>query len=399
MKLLFLTHRIPYPPNKGDKISSFHMMRYFSKSHDVYLGTFIDDKNDLKYIDALSEYCRDVKAVPISPRYRFLSSGLRLFSGRPLSISYYRNRGLGNWVRKTVEAEHPDAILLFSGCTAQFLEGIDLSGSRVVFDAEDVDSEKWKSYAADKAWPLSWLYAREGRLLLDYERRMAARFEATVFVSEEEADLFRSLAPESAQKVTHRTQGVDIAFFDPELDFSTPYRDGEKPLLFVGAMNYWPNVKAVTWFAETCFPRILKTDPQARFYIVGLSPDDSVRRLGEQPGIVVTGGVEDVRPYFKHARAVCLPMTIARGIQNKMLEAMAMRKRILASPAAAAGIRMSSDFTPMIAETEEDFIDAAIKVLSETESEDYAAREVIVETYSWDANLARFETLVFGDEG
>jgi sugar transferase (PEP-CTERM/EpsH1 system associated) len=396
MKLLYLVHRLPYPPNKGDKISSFNMLKHFSKRHEVHLGTFVDHPDDWQHVDTVRGYCRDLCVQRLDPRAAKLRSLTGLLTGEALSNVYYRNDKLQAWVDGVLERVRPDAVLMFSGCMGQFVRGKLPAGVRAVFDAEDVDSEKWAGYASGKPWPLSWLYGRESRELRRYEREMAQSFDASVFVSREEAEVFKSVCPEAADKITFRTQGVDVGYFDPAHQLPDPYGPNDRVLVFCGAMDYWPNVAAVAWFTKEVFPRVRAARPDAKFYIVGLAPTDEVKKLGQLPGVVVTGGVPDVRPYVKHAWAVCLPLTIARGIQNKALEGMAMGKRVLGTPAAITGIIPCAEYQPTLATTADEWLACALETLAAERAFEPAAREFIKANYGWEANLTRFEETVFG---
>jgi sugar transferase (PEP-CTERM/EpsH1 system associated) len=223
---------------------------------------------------------------------------------------------------------------------------------------------------------------------------MASEFDSTVFVSREEAELFRRLAPESATKTTYRIQGVDSDFFDPTIDFENPYPDGAPALVFTGMMDYWPNVDAVTWFADQAFPRIRERIPNALFCIVGMRPTPQVSKLAERPGVMVTGSVADVRPYLAHAHAAVLPLRIARGIQNKVLEAMSMQRPVIATPGAMTGIQPFAGFEPTISEDADTLIEAAIELLSQDRTVAAAGRECVLQRYNWDANLQRIERLL-----
>ena len=396
MNLLYLVHRLPYPPNKGDKISSFNILRHLSSRHDVYLGTFVDSSEDWQYVDVVRGYCKDLCVQRLNRRSARLRSLVGLLTGEPLSNVYYRNADLYAWVGKILEERRPDAVLIYSGCMAQFVYGRPLTNVRTVFDAEDVDSEKWSAYSAVKPWPFSWLYAREARHLREYECRMAKAFDVTVFISAAEAALFKSICPQAADRVISRTQGVDVKYFDPSQAYPNPYAPSDRALVFVGAMDYWPNVQGVVWFAKEIFPRIRALHADAKFYVVGTSPTDEIMQLRELDGIVVTGAVPDVRPYLKHSWAVCLPLMIARGIQNKALEAMAMAKRILASPDALAGIALSPSCNAFVCGSRDEWISSATNTLSSDRPHEPAAREFVESNFSWDTNLRRFEETVFG---
>ena len=393
-KLLFLVHRLPYPPNKGDKIASFNLLRFLAQRYQVYLGTFIDDPADRQYRDKLADYCSELCAVEINPSLARIASLRGLFSGEALSLPYLRSRTLHDWTGRVLAEQRPERIVVFSGPMAQYVSGRVPPGARTLFDMVDVDSEKWRSYGQQKRWPMSWLYRREANRLLDFERRMAREFDNTVFVSREEAELFRGLAPESAAKTTYRIQGVDSDFFDPAADYPCPYPSGTPVLVFTGAMDYWPNADAVTWFADHAFPRIRDTVADALFCVVGMRPAPEVQKLAERPGILVTGSVPDVRPFLAHARAAMLPLRIARGIQNKALEAMAMQLPVIATPGAMTGIQPFPGFEPTISEDSDALADAAIARLREPREQDRAARQCVLERYNWDANLQRIGRLL-----
>jgi sugar transferase (PEP-CTERM/EpsH1 system associated) len=398
-KLLYLVHRLPYPPNKGDKISSNNMLNYFSARWRVHLGTFIDDPEDWQYADIVREKCEDSCIVDLPARRRITGSLRGMLTGEALSLGYYRSARLQSWVRATIERECPDAVLVFSGVMGRFVRGELPEGVPVVFDAEDVDSEKWRSYAESRGGPVSWLYRREADKLLAYEREMARATDVSIFVSAEEAELFKRLAPESADKADFRTQGVDSDFFDPTLHFDNPYEAGRKVLVFAGAMDYWPNVEAVKWFCEHVLEAIRDREPDMLFCIVGMKPTDEVRQLGKLAGVRVTGGVPDVRPYLAHAHAACLPLQLARGIQNKALEAMAMCLPVLATSDALVGIIDYPGVLSRVADEPQEMARAALDILSKPRQRNEAGRECVLQHYNWDANLRRMEIFLEGGEG
>ena len=395
-KLLYLVHRLPFPPNKGDKISSNNMLNYFSSGWRVHLGTFIDDPEDWQYADIVREKCEDSCIVNLPRSSRVTGSLYGLLTGEALSLSYYGSAKLQHWVRSTVARECPDAVLVFSGVMGRFVQGLLPAHIPVVFDAEDVDSEKWRSYARSKRWPISWLYEREAKKLLAYERQMAASTHVSIFVSTEEAELFKQLAPESADKVHFRTQGVDSVYFDPQIPFENPYQPGQKVLVFAGAMDYRPNVDAVTWFCKHVLSAVLEQEPSFLFCIVGMKPTEEVRKLGALPGVRVTGGVPDVRPYLSHALAACLPLQIARGIQNKALEAMAMTLPVLATQDALLGIVDYPGLLASVANDPQAMTAAALELLAMPRQTNSAGRACVLAHYNWDTNLKRMERFLIG---
>ncbi|MEZ5503656.1 MAG: TIGR03087 family PEP-CTERM/XrtA system glycosyltransferase [Halioglobus sp.] len=398
-KLLYLVHRLPFPPNKGDKISSSNMLNYFSGHWRVHLGTFIDDPDDWQYADLVRRKCEDSCIVALPRSRRLTGSLLGLVRGDALSLSYYDSSELLDWVRSSIARECPDAVLIFSGVMGRFVKGLLPAHVPVVFDAEDVDSEKWRSYSRAKRWPVSWLYKREADKLLAYEREMAASTHCSIFVSAEEAALFKELAPESAHKVHFRTQGVDSAYFDPQLQYENPYQAGQKVLVFTGAMDYWPNIEAVRWFCEHVLAAVRKQEPDFLFCIVGMKPADEVVQLGRLPGVRVTGGVPDVRPYLAYALAACLPLQLARGIQNKVLEAMSMTLPVLATRDALVGVVDYPGVLVTVADDAEAMVAAAVGILASPRQINSAGRACVLEHYNWDTNLKRMETYLISDEG
>ena len=393
-KLLFLVHRLPYPPNKGDKIASFNLLRFLAARYDVFVGTFIDDPDDRRHLDKVREYCVELCAPEIDPGIARFASLRGLFNGEALSLPYLRNRVLSDWTNRVLQRHRPERIVIFSGPMAQYVTGRVPEGAISLFDMVDVDSEKWRSYGERKAWPMSWLYRREADKLLEFERRMAQEFDSTVFVSREEAELFRGLAPESAGKTTYRIQGVDSDFFDPAESFDNPYPADRPAMVFTGMMDYWPNVDAVSWFVDNALDSILEQVPGALFCIVGMRPTAEVAKLGERRGVRVTGAVPDVRPYLAHAHTSIMPLRIARGIQNKVLEAMAMQLPVIATPGAMTGIQAFPGFEPVISEDPDVLARAAVELLQQPPRQDAAARECVLQRYNWDSNLQRIERLL-----
>ena len=255
-------------------------------------------------------------------------------------------------------------------------------------DFVDLDSAKWGDYARTRRWPVSAVYAREARRLLCFEKEAASRAEAVIFVTDEEAKLFREVAPESAGRVMTIRNGVDSEYFSPAHDFESPFAPGERAIVFTGAMDYWPNVDAVVWFARDVLPEIRRRDPAARFYVVGMNPDAAVRALGNEPATVVTGRVSDVRPYLKHARVVVAPLRVARGIQNKVLEAMAMAKPTVVTPAAAAALSARPGIELEVADDAHAFAAKVLESMDPVRGERMGvlARSRVLADYAWPAS-------------
>ena len=394
--LLFLTHRIPYPPNKGDKIRSFHLLKHFAAHYRVYLGTFIDDAQDRASISEVRAMCADAYFAGLQPTAACLRSLTGLLHRHPLTLCYYHDAGLQSWVSRLLREKDLRRIVVFSSAMAQYVEGYASAAVRRVIDYVDVDSDKWRQYAESSAWPSSWIYRRESETLLAYEREVSHWCDACVFVSRPEAELFARLVPEAAERTTYVQNGVDTDYFSPAAEYANPYPAAEKILVFTGAMDYRANVDAACWFAHEVFPGIKAQMPDARFYIVGIRPAGRVRRLADLPGIRVTGAVPDVRPYLAHADLAVAPLRIARGIQNKVLEAMAMAKPVLVTRAALEGIDARPGEDLLVAERPADMADRALAVLrgESVGALPTAAREYVIRHHDWSRNLSRLDELL-----
>jgi len=395
--LLFLAHRLPFPPNKGDKVRSFHFLQHLAGRYRVYLGAFVDDPADWPHVEALRGLCAEMCIEAIVPWSKRARSTAGLLRGEALTLGYFRNRRLHQWVKEVTGRERIARAFAFSSPMAQY--ALELPDVRCFIDMVDMDSLKWAEYARRRPWPISALYAREADRLLDYERRIAARAEASIFVTREEAQLFCDAAPECAARVVTIGNGVDSAYFAPSPDFESPFAPDERPIVFTGAMDYWPNVDAVSWFTREVLPEIRRRDASARFYVVGMNPDAVVRALASDPAVVVTGRVDDVRPYLQHARVIVAPLRVARGIQNKVLEAMAMARPVIVTPAMAAGMSARPGVELEVASDAAEF---ASKVLLLIDSEKARrmgpdARARVLRDYAWSANYARLDELLERD--
>ena len=385
--VLYLVHRLPYPPNKGDKVRSYNLLKHLLKHHHIFLGTFIDDPEDAAHIDTLRGMCADIHVVKLNPRFAKIRSLNGLLADEPLTLRYYRDAALQNWVDKTCHKHKIDAAVIFSSAMAQYVEN--KSRLPTVIDFVDVDSAKWTQYAPKHRWPMSWLYKREGEYLLDYERKMAAQADRSFFVTEAEVALFASLAPECGVRVEAMCNGVDADYFSPSPARPSPFVQDEIPIVFTGAMDYWPNVDAVTWFAAEVLPGLRQRLPQARFYIVGRSPTPEILAIASEH-IIVTGTVPDVRPYLQHAGVVVAPLRVARGIQNKILEAMAMERPVIATADCAAAVDAEKGTELITATTAAEFIEAIVLQLANPETSiaiGQAARSRVVARYSWEAHM------------
>ena len=401
--LLFLCHRLPFPPNKGDKVRSYHWVRHLAGRYRVFLGTFVDDPADWQHIEALKALCADVHVEALHPAAKRVASARAFLTGEALTLPYFRSRNLSDWVGATVARERITRAFAFSSPMAQYL--LNFPRMRRIVDFVDADAAKWDAYARQRSWPASALYAREARRLLAFERDVAAHVDAVAFVTDEEARWFKDMAGSGPGRVETIRNGVDGDYFSPSTQFNSPFAAGEHAIVFTGAMDYWPNVDAVLWFAREVLPTIREKEPSARFYVVGMNPSAAVRGLaGAARAVgaattVVTGRVEDVRPYLQHARVVVAPLRVARGIQNKVLEAMAMAKPVVATPDIAASLSALRGVEIEVAFEPDDFAARLLELMDPARAARMGerARERVLADYAWPASQRLLDELIDGE--
>jgi polysaccharide biosynthesis protein PslH len=393
-EILFLAHRIPFPPDRGDKIRSWHLLRYLSERAKVHLVCFADDEADAAHAAGLKAALNDrLASIHVEPRRvsRAAAAARALVTGKPLSLTLFDSASLRRVVHERLAEPRVDGLFVYSGQMAQFVP--ETLRQRFVMDFVDMDSEKFAAYAA-AGGPMVAVHAREARRLFAFERAIAGRADASLFVSEAEAALFRRRS--GAARVAALANGIDSDRFDPNADFAPLPREqrGEGPLLlFTGQMDYRPNVEAVSWFAAEVLPQL----PGARFVIAGRNPTAAVQALaGER--VIVTGAVDDMRSWLAAADVVVAPLRIARGIQNKVLEAMAMANPVVASPAAFEGIEAEPGRHLLVADGAENMAAAIRRLLAhldEAKRLGGAARALVRATYRWDARLQPLDDLLF----
>lgn len=401
-RLLFLAHRLPYPPDKGDRIRSWHILEHVARRFEVELGCLSDDPADQDHLPKLRGLCAAVECVPVRLG---LAAGaralLRARPGMPLTLGWFHAPRLRAWVAAGLAARRYDAAFVYSSAMAQYV--LEAPGWRAVparvLDLVDVDSEKWLAYAAEAGMPQRLLWAREARTLLAYERQAAAGFDRTILVSQAERDRFLELAPEAAARTDWVDNGVELARFDPSLAFINPYISGRPALVFTGTMDYRPNIQAVLWFAREVMPLLRGRKGAPDFHIVGARPSEAVRALAALPDVYVTGRVADTRPYIAHAAAAVAPLLIARGVQNKLLEAMAMGRPVIASGPAAEGIRAMPGRDLLVVDGAAATAQAITEVLDGQHKGLGAAGRLAMERgHDWPVTLRRLDPLLVPTE-
>ena len=386
--LLFLAHRVPYPPDRGDKIRSYNILRHLAQRHRVHLAAFADDAAD----EAAAEGLRPLVArmhIERRTRTRGAAAALALATHKSVSVTAFAHTGMAGFVDRLLADEPIEQVYVFSGQMAQYAPG----DRPFVMDFVDMDSEKFAAYGHAAGLPMRWMWRREARRLFHFERETARRAVVSLFVSEAEAALFRERTKLGEEAVQALENGIDLDGYRPE-----PHPQRQAPLIvFTGQMDYPPNIEAAASFAREAMPMIRARVPDARFAIVGRKPDAALTALAGRHGVEVTGEVADVRPWLASADVVVAPLRIARGIQNKVLEAMAMGRPVVASPQAFEGIDAEPGRDIVVADgapAEAEAVCALLADPAQAEAIGGAARARVEARYAWEARLAPLDAML-----
>lgn len=394
--ILFLAHRVPFPPNRGDKIRAHHLLRKLAEIAPVHVGCLAESAEDRTGVADL-EAIATTSCVANRSKPLVLAGAQAVATGQPVSLTAFHSPRLSDWVQHTLDTQPVGAIVVFSGQMGQYVPA-GFTG-RVVIDLCDVDSAKFDNYA--DAGERVWLNRREARLLAKEEQRLAKRADATILISDAEATLFRSRLNDLADiNVQVIGNGIDAGFFDPAVVPS--HRDlaaGAGPhFTFTGQMDYRPNAQAAIWAIEALLPALRSHFSGAKLHIVGRNPTRALRALEGRAGVNIWGEVPDVRPFIAASHCVIAPLMIARGVQNKVLEAMAMARPVLLTPEAATGICAVDAREWMVERADADAMAAkAAKLLGNplnAEAMGKAARQFVLQHHDWAAMLAPLEQLL-----
>jgi polysaccharide biosynthesis protein PslH len=392
-EILFLAHRIPWPADRGDKIRSHHILKRLCRIAPVHVGAFADDERDSGFVSEMNGILAS-SHVELRGKPQWQAGVEALLTGKPVSVCSFGSRSLHNWVDSLLASGRISHIFCFSGQMAHYVP--DTFAGHFIMDFVDVDSAKFESYAGKGSPLMRWVNAREGRLLSAFERDVAKRANTSLLVSKAEANMFRSRT--GAQNVIVLGNGIDTGFYDPAGTFKKLHPVFPDPLIvFTGQMDYRPNIEAVTDFATHAMPVIRARYPEASFAIVGRNPTQSVSDLSMLPGVQVTGAVDDVRPWLAAADVVVAPLRIARGIQNKVLEAMAMARPVVVSPAAAEGIEAEHGihfFVEPDVAAEAERVCALLDRPQDGIKNGAVARAHVVQHYGWEYQLAPLDALM-----
>jgi sugar transferase (PEP-CTERM/EpsH1 system associated) len=358
MRVLYLTHRLPYAPNRGDRIRAYHTIRTLAARAELEVVSLVHDRKELAQADRLREMGVRVSTLRV-PRVRNLANAaIRLAGRKPLTHMLLDAPGIRSSLWRIVHDRAPDVVLAYCSGMARFALEAPLAGYPLVVDLVDVDSYKWAALAHLSAWPMRCVYRREASRLATFEIALTRSAQKTLVVNERERHALRCLSP-----------GADVVTVPNGVDWQplTPHTPPEERprIVFCGVMNYTPNVDAVVWFTSSVWPVIKAALPDAQFLIVGSNPTAAVRRLhSAEAGIAVTGSVDDVRPYLWRSSVAVAPLLTARGVQNKVLEALAARLPAVVTSPVFDGLPAVARAACRVADTPDAFARETIELLN-----------------------------------
>jgi sugar transferase (PEP-CTERM/EpsH1 system associated) len=380
---LYLTHRVPFPPDKGDRIRNYHLLRQLATRARVWLLALADEPVPAETTAELNRLSERVEVVPLGGVGRYVRMAVAAAFGHSLSEGAHWSRPAEAVVRRWAAEAGFAAAAVSMGGLANYLRVPELAGVRRFVDLVDVDSQKWFDFAEAERGPKRWLYRFEGKRLRTQESGLPKWSAAVSIVAEHEAKLFEGFAGTGTATVA--TNGVDLDYYRP-----TPDATEQKACAFVGALDYLPNVDAAVWFATEVWPRVRERHPDAEFRVIGRKPAPAVRRLGERPGVTVVGQVPDVRPFVASAAVSVNPMRLSRGLQNKVLEALAMGKAVVAAPPALAALRAVPGEHLLAAESPAEWADAVCRLFDDPGRRaalGAAGRRFVEQNHHWDRCL------------
>jgi polysaccharide biosynthesis protein PslH len=391
-RILFLAHRVPYPPNRGDRIRTFHFLQFLVQRADVSLAFLAEEPLSPEIERVLKSLCKDVAGLPLGRYWRWINAARCLAFGRTATEGLFQCNRLRRLLADWSETTRFDALVVVCSSMVQHLDVPGLAGVPVLLDFIDVDSQKWLDYAEEASGVQRCLFRLEGKRLRRLEQSLPTRVKAITLVSDHEVELYRSFCP--TDSVYAISNGVNLDYFRPCENSNSA---SSKNCVFVGALDYRANVDGIHWFCNEIWPEVLRQQPNATFTVVGSHPSPLVRRLALRPGVCLACDVPDVRPYLADAAMVVVPLRIARGIQNKVLEALAMAKAVIATPEALKGIDLEPGLHACQALAPAQWIESMVRLLRDGPARQrlgQAGRAFVETHHCWDRQLAPLAALL-----
>lgn len=398
MNIVILSQRVPFPPNKGEKIRTFNQLKYLSElGHQIHLFSPHEDKTEIEYFDTLNKLlCQTVTTSRLKPRALRLLTGLA--KNQSLSVANFYDSTLQQYLDEFLLANNIDAILCGASSMAEYIFKSSVlktlnNKPLLIMDFMDVDSDKWGQYRQSSSFPMNIVYAREQRLLSKYEKQIVACFDTCYLIAQAEVDLFNQRVIKS-EKVHVMGNGLDTTSFYPP---HNKILNAAPVFLFTGVMDYKPNEDAVIWFVKECWPAIIAKHAKAKFIVAGMNPSADIQKLGNNKNIEVTGFVEDILPYYHQADIFVAPFRLARGVQNKVLQAFSCALPVISTPMGAEGISCIANEHILIASTPNEFICYVNMLINQPEQAKIIganARQLIAKSYSWQGQLQPLNQLL-----
>jgi sugar transferase (PEP-CTERM/EpsH1 system associated) len=388
MRILYLCHRFPYPPKRGGKIRPFNMIRHLARRHEVTVCSLARSEQEAEEAQGIGPHCARHFVHRVSAPLQVARMVARLPTPVPSSVGYFHSTAMARRVRALLATEAFDLIFVHCSSVAHYVSGV--GGVPRILDFGDMDSCKWIEYARFKRFPLSLGYRLEGEKLRREEARLARAFDFCTATTRAEWQTLQTCAGDTP--TDWFPNGVDAAYFAPD---GEPY--DVDTLSFVGRMDYYPNQECMIRFCAEVLPRLRARRPSIKLVIVGADPSRAIRRLGEHPGVTVTGSVPDVRPYVRRSALMIAPLNIARGTQNKILEAMAMGVPVVTSDIAAGGVDAVAGEHLLVAGEVAAYEAAVLRILEQpTERARLAAagRARVQSHHDWDASMRRLDGII-----
>jgi hypothetical protein len=388
MKILYVCHRFPFPPNRGGKIRPFNMIRHLSRSHEVTVASIARSAREAGEGEGLAPHCARYEMARVHDSIQALRMIARLPTPAPSSMGYFYSPQLARRIDDLLDGQRFDLIFVHASSVAQYVGHV--RGIPKILDFGDMDSQKWLEYARYKPFPLSLGYRLEGIKLERAEKRLAARFDLCTATTRAEWQTLESYGTGVA--TDWFPNGVDARYFAPT---DAPY-DADT-IAFVGRMDYYPNQQCMFEFCAETLPLLRARRGGLKLLIVGADPSPAVRRLGEISGVTVTGSVTDVRPYLHRAALMIAPLNIARGTQNKILEAMASGVPVVTSRIAAGGVDASAPEHFLVASTPEEYASAALRIIEDPAERRRLAtsgRARVLSHHAWPRSMQRLDEII-----
>lgn len=388
MRVLFVCHRFPYPPKRGGKIRPFNIIKHLSESHEVTVASLARSHGEANAGKGIERYCNDYLMETITRRQAFLNMMRRIPLKTPYSMGYFFSPRLKARIERLLGERRYDLIMVHCSSVAQYVE--DVRGIAKVLDFGDMDSQKWLIYGGVKRFPVNLIYQTEGVRLRRAESELAKKFDLCTCTTKREMETLRCYG--TGVRTDWFPNGVDIEYFKPAGEDYIP-----DSICFIGRMDYFPNQHGMIKFCTEILPRIRKERPGVRVWIVGADPNRKIRNLGKIDGVTVTGSVADVRPYASRCAVNVVPLTIARGTQNKILESMALGVPTVCSNQAARGVNAEPGEHIMVADSDEEFAAHVVRLLrdkAERKRISEAGRECVMLHHSWDKSMEKMDGII-----